>query len=211
MTALLTSGPRGACAHLVLAHGAGAPMSSPFLESLTQELGNSGVRVSRFEFAYMAARRSGGGRRPPPRIEVLADEYLDVISQVQPVAGQRLFIGGKSMGGRVASLIAGKLHAERIAAGLIAVGYPFHPPRKPNALRVAQLLGLKCPMLIVQGTRDPFGNFEEAGHYRLPTTIEWVWLADGDHDLKPRRASGHTAASHIASAARAIVRFVTPS
>lgn len=206
-TPLLT-GPPYAKARLVLAHGAGAGMSSPFLESLVAALEGARVETMRFEFGYMAARRTTGVRRPPSRMPVLEAEYRDVISRLAPRAGQRLFIGGKSMGGRVASLIANDLYGAGHVAGLIVVGYPFHLPRKPEALRVTHLAALACPTLILQGTRDPLGSKVEVDGYTLAPSIQIRWLDDGDHELKPRRASGATQRQHIATAASEIARFM---
>jgi predicted alpha/beta-hydrolase family hydrolase len=109
-----------------------------------------------------------------------------------------LIIGGKSMGGRVASMIADAAFAEGRIAGLLCLGYPFHPVGKPEQLRTAHLAGLQTPALIVQGMRDPFGTPEEVAGYTLSPAIEILWLEDGDHDLKPRKSiSGFTAADHL--------------
>src|SRR5262245_44386482 len=126
--AFLTTGPAAAAAHVLLAHGAGAGMTSPFLDTTARLLAERGIATHRFEFAYMAARRQGGSRKPPPRAERLMDEYLAAVTA--SAAGAPLLIGGKSMGGRVASLVADKLFAERRVAGLVCLGYPFHPPNK---------------------------------------------------------------------------------
>ncbi len=205
----LTEGPSGAANHLLLAHGAGAAMSSPFLQTMARLLTDRGLQVSRFEFDYMAARRSGGKRRPPPRAELLMPEYNRAVEELrgQGASGQRLFIGGKSMGGRVASLVADQLFAAAAIDGLICLGYPFHPPGKPDNLRTAHLADLRCPALIVQGERDPFGSRPEVESYALSSTISFVWAPDGDHDLGPRGASGFTRAGNLALAADAIAAF----
>lgn len=208
MSPLITLGPSTARSHLILAHGAGAPMTSPFLETLSDGLAGHGVRISRFEFGYMAQRRNNGGKRPPPSMERLAGEYRALLTALPTTAGQRVFIGGKSMGGRVASLLADELFAAQTIAGLVCVGYPFHPPRKPASLRTAHLATLGCPSLIVQGERDPLGCRAEVMAYDLSPAIALHWLADGDHDLAPRRASGHTQAGHLTAAAAAIARFL---
>jgi predicted alpha/beta-hydrolase family hydrolase len=121
--------------------------------------------------------------------------------------GQRLFIGGKSMGGRVATLIADDLFREHRIAGCVCLGYPFHPPKKPDDLRTAHLQRLTCPTLIVQGERDPFGTESEVEHYGLSSTITLHWATDGDHDLAPRKSSGATHESNLEAAADAIARF----
>jgi predicted alpha/beta-hydrolase family hydrolase len=106
------------------------------------------------------------------------------------------------MGGRVASLLADELYTARRIAGLLCLGYPFHPPGRPEQLRTAHLAGLATPTLICQGTRDPFGPREEVETYGLSRAIELFWLEDGDHDLKPRKSvSGLTAAQHLAAVA----------
>jgi uncharacterized protein len=186
MTAIVTDGRRDAASHLLFAHGAGAGMDSAFLVRIAKLLADAGLCVHRFEFAYMAARRDGGSRRPPPRAETLSGEYQAAVAQVAGSLGkeQQLFIGGKSMGGRVASLVADALWAKRTIAGLVCVGYPFHPVGQPAKLRTAHLQPLKCPALIVQGTRDPFGMRDEVAGYGLSPTIRVHWIENGDHDLK---------------------------
>ncbi len=187
----LWTGPESPAATLVLAHSAGAPMDSSWMNAVCGLLGDRGIRTARFEFAYMAGRRSGT-RRPPPRAELSMDEYRDAVAEIVEVAGAPVVIGGKSYGGRVASLVADALHAEGTVGGLVCLGYPFHPPQKPDALRTAHLLTLQTPALICQGTRDPFGGTDEVPGYRLPDTIEMRWF-DGDHDVQPRARLGAVA------------------
>ena len=195
MPDFLFDGPEKAATTILLAHGAGAPMDSASMTATAQVLADAGFRVARFEFAYMAARRSGQ-RKPPPRAESVQPEYVAAIDALG--AKGKLIIGGKSMGGRVASMIADAELAKGRIAGLLCLGYPFHPPEKPQQLRTAHLAGLKTPTLIVQGTRDPFGTPEEVAGYKLSKAIEILWLEDGDHDLKPRKKiSGFSAADHL--------------
>ncbi|MEA2845962.1 MAG: uncharacterized protein QOG78_1243 [Rhodospirillaceae bacterium] len=195
-TRFLIDGPDRAKHTILLAHGAGGPMDSPAMTAAANTLAASGFRVARFEFEYMARRRSSAGRKPPPRAETLCPEYLAAINALG--AKRPLIIGGKSMGGRIASMIADDLHAAGRIVGLLCLGYPFHPIGKPEQLRTAQLAKMKTPALIVQGTRDPFGSREEVATYALSKTIEILWLEDGDHDLKPRkRISGFSAADHL--------------
>ncbi|NTS31098.1 alpha/beta hydrolase [Phyllobacterium sp. BT25] len=188
---------------ILLAHGAGAPMDSASMTATANALAEAGFRVARFEFAYMAARRTSAGRKPPPRAETLKPEYVDAIAALGKP--QRLIIGGKSMGGRVASMIADELHAAGAISGLLCLGYPFHPPAKPHQLRTKHLAGLMTPTLICQGTRDEFGTREEVAGYDLSDKIEILWLEDGDHDLKPRKSiSGFSAADHLKTLAAAV-------
>lgn len=199
----LLDGPQDGEMTLLLAHGAGAPMDSAAMQAAAQVLAAQGIRVARFEFGYMAARREGT-RKPPPKAEKVMPEYVAAVDDLAATSGP-LFIGGKSMGGRVASMVADPLLAAGRIAGLVCLGYPFHPPGKPEQLRTAHLEELRTPALIVQGTRDPFGTREEVAGYRLSPAIEMLWLEDGDHDLKPRKAvSGFSAADHMQTMAAAV-------
>lgn len=199
----LFDGPDDAPVTLLLAHGSGAPMDSAAMNAATTALAAEGLRIARFEFPYMAARRSDGGRKPPPKAETLNPEFMAAVIALG--AKGSLVIGGKSMGGRVASMVADGLHAEGKVAGLLCLGYPFHPPEKPAQLRTAHLMDLKTPALICQGTRDPFGTKDEVPGYGLPERIRMLWLEDGDHDLKPRKSvSGFSAADHLATMARTV-------
>ncbi|MDR3473510.1 MAG: alpha/beta hydrolase [Devosia sp.] len=203
-TTFLVDGPEDARVTILLAHGAGAPMDSTSMSAAARALAAAGFRVARFEFGYMAARRTGEGRKPPPKAETLIPEYAAAVDHLGPTDGP-LIIGGKSMGGRVASMVADRLFAARRIAGLLCLGYPFHPPGKPAQLRTGHLAALQTPTLIVQGTRDEFGVPAEVAGYTLSTSIELLWLEDGDHDLKPRKAiSGFTAAQHLVTVAEAV-------
>ncbi|NKK97571.1 alpha/beta hydrolase [Rhizobium leguminosarum bv. viciae] len=198
----LLQGPQDARFTILLAHGAGAPMDSASMTAAAIALAGVGFRVARFEFAYMAARRTSEGRKPPPRAETLNPEYEAAIEELG--ASGPLIIGGKSMGGRVASMIADDLHRQGKIAGLLCLGYPFHPPGQPEKLRTGHLTGLTTPALICQGTRDEFGTRDEVPGYDLSDRIEILWLEDGDHDLKPRKTiSGFSSADHLATVAKA--------
>lgn len=186
---------------LVMAHGAGAAMDSPFMNTMAKRLGEEGIRVARFEFPYMAARRQG--RRPPPdREPVLRATWKTAIAELG--GAERLVIGGKSMGGRMASLVAD----ETGVRGLVCLGYPFHPPGQPEKTRTAHLADLRTPTLIVQGTRDSLGSREDVTVYELSPRIQLVWLEDGDHSFKPRKSSGHTEKQHLEMAVAAVAGFV---
>ncbi len=202
----LLSGKEDAAYTVLLAHGAGGPMDSGSMSAAANALAEQGFRVARFEFGYMAARRTGGGRRPPPRAEMLIDEYRAAVAAL--AAPSRLIIGGKSMGGRVASMIADVLYRDEAIVGLLCLGYPFHPAGKPDSLRTSHLRLLATPTLICQGTRDLLGNRDEVAGYDLSERIELLWLEDGDHDLKPRKTiSGHTAQEHLATMAAGAWRW----
>lgn len=204
-TDFLFDGPEDARLTVLLAHGAGAPMDSASMTAAARALAQQGMRVARFEFGYMAARRSGDGRKPPPKAEKVMPDYIAAIEDLGPTKGP-LIIGGKSMGGRVASMVADQLFEAGRIAGLLCLGYPFHPPGKPEQLRTAHLEAMKTPALICQGTRDEFGMRDEASGYRLSPSISLLWLEDGDHDLKPRKSiSGFSAADHLDTMAKAVL------
>ncbi len=198
---MLHDGPVDADTTIILAHGAGAGMDSPAMETFARGLAGEGFRVVRFEFPYLQRRRDTGRRGGPDRPPVLMESWRRAVATA---GGGRLVIGGKSMGGRIASMLADDVGAR----GLVCLGYPFHPPGRPEKLRTAHLADLKTPTLIVQGTRDPFGKPEEVEGYELPDAIEVVWLEDGDHSFKPRKASGRTLEQNIAEAITAIAGFI---
>ena len=189
-------------ATIVLAHGAGAPMDSPFMDRCAAALAVRGLRVVRFEFPYMERRRTGGRGGGPDPQPILLQRWREVLDQLGGAAG--LVIGGKSMGGRMASLIADEVGAR----GLVCLGYPFHPPGRPDRPRVAHLTELRTPTLIVNGERDTFGTPEEIARYVLSPAIRVELIADGDHSLAPRVRSGRTAEGNLAAAADHIAAFV---
>ena len=153
-------------------------------------LASCGWRVVRFEFPYMAQMRLSGQRRAPDRLPRLLDAFRE---QVALEAGRTLVIGGKSMGGRVASLLADELSA---VSGCLCLGYPFHPPGRPGQLRIEHLQMLRTPTLILQGERDSFGRRGEVEAYPLSPAIELEWIPAGDHSFKPTRSSGATEAGN---------------
>ena len=210
MTDFLLADPAASGPVLVLAHGAGAAMDSPFMSRFADLMAERGVATARFEFPYMAARRTGGKKRPPPKAESLTNDYLRAVAEIEAAhPGRRVFIGGKSMGGRVASHVADELYRASRIAGLVCLGYPFHPPNTPGTMRTAHFFGLRCPMLIVQGERDPFGSRAEIDPLPLSKAIEIAWIGDGDHDLGPRGASGFTRKGNLAVAADTVAAFVS--
>jgi predicted alpha/beta-hydrolase family hydrolase len=177
-------------------------VDDPFLETVTAGLVARGARVARFEFPYMRARRDDGRRRPPDPQPVLLACWRAVVASLG--GGAELVIGGKSMGGRMASLVADELAVR----GLVCLGYPFHPPGAPARLRTVHLERLRTPTLIVQGMRDPFGTPDEVAGYRLSSAVRLAWIEDGDHSLKPRKAAGRTHAQNLDAAVDAIGAFL---
>jgi predicted alpha/beta-hydrolase family hydrolase len=172
----LTDGPANANHTYLLAHGAGAPMTSAMLTTIAQTVAARGIRVVRFEFPYMEKKKKG----PPDRQPVLLDTWRRVIDEHG--GGPAVFIGGQSMGGRMASMIADEVGAR----ALVCFSYPWHPPGKPEQPRTAHLQHLRTPALILQGTRDPFGSPEEVASYDLSPSIRIEWMEGGDHSLRKR-------------------------
>ncbi|MEJ8572536.1 alpha/beta family hydrolase [Microbaculum marinum] len=195
-------------ATLLLAHGAGAGMTSPFMERIAEGLAALGVSVARFEFAYMAERREGGAKRPPPKAERLIGEYEAALEiACNETGGGPLLIGGKSMGGRVAAMAAADPDVAAAVSGVVCLGYPFHATGNPGQLRLEPLQLADAPVLVCQGDRDPFGSAAEIADYGLPDSVSLLYLEDGDHDFKPRGRSPATWKGNLAIAARAVADF----
>ncbi len=179
------TGPTSKNVHIILAHGAGAGQRHPFIAGVARQLAKAGVDVWTFDFPYMEQKR-----RAPDRAPVLEDCFRQVIAFARESAGapEALFIGGKSMGGRIATHLAAQ--ADQLA-GVFALGYPLHPPGKPEQLRTAHLGSIRVPVLIVQGERDAFGTPAELGQaigaMKARVTLEVV--EGGDHSLATRGRS----------------------
>ncbi|MEQ8823299.1 MAG: alpha/beta hydrolase [Filomicrobium sp.] len=195
-------------AHIFLSHGASQPMDSRFFQTMVPMLLEHGLAVTRFEFAYMRKIRETGKRRPPPKIETLFPEFLEAFETFrETVAVEKVLIGGKSMGGRISSMLADELYSAQKIDGLVCLGYPFHPPKKPENMRTAHLEGLQTPTLIAQGDRDPFGTQDDVAGYALSDKITLHWVDDGDHDFGPRGKSGFTRKGNIEGAVAATRAF----
>ncbi|MEQ9546646.1 MAG: alpha/beta hydrolase [Marinobacter sp.] len=196
---------------LILAHGAGAPADSSFMNKLSESLACQGVTAIRIEFPYMARRREDGKKRPPDRQPRLLEHYEQVIAEVMagPLSDRPLFIGGKSMGGRMASLLAADPLLEGRFKGALCFGYPFHPPGKPDRWRVDHFPQFWCPVLVVQGTRDPFGKPDEVRE-RVASIerLEMVWLEGGNHDFQPLAKQPENQESLIQQAAELAASFM---
>lgn len=177
-------------------------MDTPFMTLIAEALSNASLRVVRFEFPYMRRRRFEDKKPGPDRPPVLIQAWHECVTNLD-VPASRVIIGGKSMGGRIATLCADALGV----AGVACLGYPFHPAGKPEKLRVEHLLTLQTPCFIAQGERDSMGNRTEVESYGLPADFNMHWLADGDHSFRPRKSSGLTFEHNIASAAAALVDF----
>lgn len=192
------------CCTLIVAHGAGAAMDSPFMETMTKYLLEHQISVVRFEFPYMAQRRLDAVRRPPNRMDVLQATWRDVYSEVRGQVEGPIVLAGKSMGGRVASMLADELQAD----ALVCFGYPFYPVKRQDKPRTEHLLGLRTPTLIVQGERDTLGCRDVVQTYRLSSAIKIEWMAMADHDLKPLKRSGFTHDQYLQRAAMITADFI---
>lgn len=159
---------------LLLAHGSGAPWDSPFMEQAATTLAQLGLEVSRFQFDFLAR----GQRRPPSPFARLQEELRQIYRNWP--ARPPHFLGGKSLGGRVALSLVHELAAQ----GVLLLGYPFHPPGKLEKTRLQGFVSLSLPTLILQGDKDPFGRPAEVLGYALPECVEIHWLAGADHDFK---------------------------
>ena len=202
----LIDGPASAPATLLLANGAGAPMDSPFMNTMACGLAELGWRVVRFEFPYMALARQSGQRRAPDRQPVLLQCWRDQVAMA--AAEGPLLIGGKSMGGRMASLVLEEQAKAASVLGCICLGYPFHPPGKPDALRIEHLQPLTQPTLVVQGERDSFGRRAEVETYGLSSAVQLHWIPDGDHSFKPTKRFGLSEQANLQQAIAAADQFM---
>lgn len=205
----LIDGPAEAAATLLLAHGAGAPMDSPFMQTMATGLAQCGWRVVRFEFPYMALARQSGRRHGPDRQSLLLQSWREQVALAAPEGP--LWIGGKSMGGRMASLLLDELASAAGVLGCLCLGYPFHPVGKPESLRTEHLAVLQSPCLILQGERDSFGRRAEVEAYSLSASIQLGWLPDGDHSFKPTKRSGLDQQSNLALAVQLADQFMASS
>jgi uncharacterized protein len=197
---------RGADHAVLLAHGAGADMHAAALTAVADALAGARIPSLRFDFPYRRA-----GRRAPDRAPVLMTAVRDAAAELArraKLSPDRLVLGGRSMGGRIASMVAAD---DTPALGLALLGYPLHPPGRPDRLRVEHFPHLTMPVLFVSGTRDAFGTPAELKRHakKVKGPVTFSWVDTGDHSFKPLKASGLTAAAALAEVAEAVVEFVT--
>lgn len=199
-------------AQVVFAHGAGADMHHEFMVQVSALLNKANINVLRFNFPFMDKRIELGKRYPPDRMPKLIDCYKRVINDLAVNDTNQitlpLFIGGKSMGSRVAATIAADDDISMLIQGVFCIGYPFHPTKKPEKLRLEPLQNTQKSVLILQGDRDTLGSQIEVEQYQISPLCQIVFLPDGDHSLKPRVKSGYTHQQHIESAVNALVKFI---
>jgi len=203
MQCFKSSKQRATVGQILLAHGAGAGSQSDFMQRTATLMAEGGVTTWLFDFSYMQRMMAEGKRRPPDRMPKLQAAFNSAIDEVQLSpdydATLGLYIGGKSMGGRVAThlLTSDVLQARKpdgstcsIMGGVI-LGYPFTPPGKQN-LRTEHFDDMARPVIIAQGQRDAFGGEALVSELNLPESITTIILPDGDHSFKPRKASGES-------------------
>ncbi len=188
----------------IFAHGAGLGMDSPWIEMVTQAIIYQDINLLRFEFPYMAERRKTGKKKFPDKTPLLLESWKSVYQYAQKKTSAPIFIGGKSMGGRMASLIADQLKPR----GLICLGFPFHAPYKDPQDRISHLKKIKTPTLICQGTRDPMGNYKEVHTYDLSSQIKIHWLEDANHDFQTTARSMFNFQQHIEETSNIIKGFI---
>ncbi|WP_157072556.1 alpha/beta family hydrolase [Photobacterium sanguinicancri] len=211
----IVDGPceKTAKATFLFAHGAGAGMDHEFMTAIAQDIAKQGIRVVRFDFPYMVKRREDGKKRPPDRQPKL---LIDFFRHIGAHESDTLVIGGKSMGGRMASLMVSDVAAETPdvmncqsrVKGVACLGFPFHPPGKPENFRGEHLKTMATPTLILQGERDTFGTREEVEAWQYSDQVETAFLPDGDHGFKPRKKSGHTETANRALVVSQLVDFI---
>lgn len=202
MTNTLMNKAKNPIATFVFAHGAGAGQNSEFMRLMAEGICKHNINVQRFNFAYMALALESGKRRPPDRADKLIEHFKTVLTEVD--RDLPIFIGGKSMGGRMASMLV----QESFAKGCVCMGYPFHPPGKPEKLRTEHLLAINKPVLILQGERDTFGTKQEIEKFSLSAQVDVNYLADGDHSFKPRKTSGFKLDDNLNLAIEKTVKFI---
>ena len=189
---------------VVLGHGAGSTKSAPILGAVGQALSGAGVATLAFNFAYAEM-----GRRAPDPMPRLLSAYRDAIAVGRALApGRRLLLGGRSMGGRVGTMLA----ADGVdTAGLLLLGYPLHPPGRPDRLRIEHWPKVTAPLLFVSGTRDTFFTLDLFAQHRelLAGEVTLHLLEGADHGFKVRKADGRTNAEVLAEVCDVSVRWVT--
>lgn len=195
----------------LLSHGAGAGIDSDFMVDITHQLNDVGLKTIPFNFPYMDIMKETGKRRPPDRMPKLIESFRQKIVEVsKKYPEKKIIIGGKSMGGRVASLVTVELESikPKTIEACICLGFPFHPPKKLDKYRGEHLVDIKTPTLILQGERDPMGTNKEVKNYDFSPLVTVKAIPDGDHSFKPRVKSGYTLAQNISLCISTIRTFV---
>ncbi len=194
-------GPKKAPLVIALAPATGQSFRSEFMDQFADLLGKIGLRVARFNFPYMAERDTTGRKRPPDSEPVLHETWRQVVQQL---GAEKLFIGGKSQGGRTAATVADECQVR----GVVCLGFPFHPTAKPDQYDVVPLDTIQTPTLVMQGEWDTFGDKGEVTSYTLSPSVQLKWMKEGDHSFQPPKESKRTREENWSVAARLIGRFI---
>jgi len=199
---------RGADRAVLLAHGAGADMRAAALTVVADALAGERIPSLRFDFPYRQAGRRAPDR-PPVLLAAVREAAADIARRTK-LPPERLVLGGRSMGGRICSMAVADDADPLPALGLVLLGYPLHPPGKPERLRVEHFPSIVVPVLFVSGTRDAFAAPDELERHaeQIKGPVRFWWLETADHGFKPLKASGLTPAAALAAAAEAVVGFV---
>ncbi len=191
----------------LLAHGPSKGMASPFMETIAKGVVAAGVRVVRFHFPYMEDTLQTGKEKPVNQRRILKKCFSEVIThciEKERCSSKYIIIGGKSMGARIASIVAD----EHKVAGVICLGYPFHPLEKPEKFRIKHLRNIQTPTLICQGERDQFGTREEVQQQILSKSVKFHWLEKCDHNFRPSRRSNRTLDENLEDVIHACNNFI---
>jgi len=204
MNNILIHGSKKANNILILAHGAGSPMDSEFMNQIVDYLSSDSLLVIRFEFPYMQQRRRGK-KLFPDKMNKLSEYYLSIIKTIKnKYANKNIWIGGKSLGGRVACSVSREIKVR----GVVVFGYPFHPQNNNNNLRVQALIDGGPPILICQGTRDKLGSKEEINNYKLNKNVKICFLQGGDHSFQSLKKHKFTKNELINIASEEVKYFI---
>ena len=201
---ILIDGNKEAKNLLILAHGAGAPMDSVFMNTMVKGIIERDILVIRFEFPYMTKRRLGKNSFPD-KITSLCLFYKDIFYQIKNIYSKKtIWVGGKSMGGRVSAIISSEINVK----GAIVLGYPFHPINNKDKLRIDCLQSSGPPILIIQGTRDKLGSIKEVNNYTLHKKNSLFWIEDGDHSYNTLKKSKYNPENSIKKAYFKVSDFI---
>ena len=194
-------GPKRAPLTIALAPASGQSYQVEFLSYFAKSLGDIGLRVARFDFPYMSDRNTTGRRRSTDSEQVLLDTWRQVIKQL---GSEKLFVGGKSQGGRTAAVVADECHVQ----GVVCLGFPFHSTGKPDQYRVEPLDTIQTPAIVVQGEWDTFGDKGEVASYAFSPSVQFKWMKEGDHSFQPPKESKRLREENWDIATRLIGRFI---
>ena len=195
---------------VLLAHGAGAGMDHEFMAAMAHGLGAKGVAVVRFNFPYMQKRAEDGKRRPPDRAPKLLACFEQYLELAKASGAGRIWLVGKSMGARMAAIMAGNEQVAKTISGVVCLGYPFIAIKRKGVEaepRLEPLQQSRVPVLVLQGERDSFGSYQKAKEWDCGDNTRLEFIPDGDHSFAPRKSSGTTLEANLTLAVEYCVGF----